>query len=963
MKLNANYSLSEGTFVDPVYLGPSFDILSDDQDTLTSTTKIKRSTTTAIYSSTTSSHVATSETGIVMDLGSLKNIVSLRIKGVAGIEYGSGVLSSTSSTPSILWISDSLGATKSFVNNKFIPGNVGIYTTSGDLEYLFVDDSYNCSSAFPTPVPTSGPKFFDTNKTAKYRIQYSITGNAYLDFQENILSVPDGQNLDLTINIPSSIGAVRYIRLSCLGSAANPIVGRIAFKSNSTNNTPGISIIDTSNSGLTVASTDNTTPIYVQGSSDIDYPPYATLDLGSLKTIDTIGYKFANNTSTAGYQLLVSSDNISYTNAPILSTSTTTNNVVILNLSTISTRYIKLPVYAGWNGAKNYYGYYTTFWVGRKNDCLRCYFSPSTTLNVSGGSIIDSFLTLSSFYADDGITPAVITVSNISGNTAINGIAMLIVTASVTQGATLNYQWQKKESGASSFANIPGANSGTLTLTGLTNAADNGDQYQVILSANGANSVTSSPVTLVVPAPTIAITDNTPTTITTSANGTATLSVSVSVSEGILPTFQWQKKENGASSFTNIANATSSTLNLTGLTNSVDNGDQYQVIISANGANSVTSNITTLNVPTAPTLYTLSSLINSTPAVLYNNQIQEGQTLLININASKAPETFTSSSLTLYWRRINSGQSAVDNDFNSAIPGGAINMIPVGSSATPQAFNGQLSINPKEDNLTEGNENFIVVFFDDNNFSNEVVRTPVFTILDTSTGGVAPIESQTPTPPATPTPTKPVPSSTRDEQGCFIVAPKLPLSQTPTRTQTGTPTTTPTSTPASTPPYTPLATQTPTRTKTPRVTVTPTNNPTNTPRLSQTPTQTQTPTKTSTQTPTNTCTPTNTGTSQQTPTPTTTSTVTRSQTPSPTATPGPTATQTGTPTNTPSASLTPTPSPTAPPCDLAIAIPVACPPCNAPVIIGYNEFIDPRCGPYSIPIYECVYMPYSPNCV
>jgi hypothetical protein len=53
-------------------------------------------------------------------------------------------------------------------------------------------------------------------------------------------------------------------------------------------------------------------------------------------------------------------------------------------------------------------------------------------------------------------------------------------------------------SGQSDFANVSGATSSTLALTGLTNAADHLDRFRVVVSAANASSVTSQPATLTV---------------------------------------------------------------------------------------------------------------------------------------------------------------------------------------------------------------------------------------------------------------------------------------------------------------------------------------------------------------------------------------------------------------------------------------------------------------------------------
>jgi hypothetical protein len=98
--------------------------------------------------------------------------------------------------------------------------------------------------------------------------------------------------------------------------------------------------------------------------------------------------------------------------------------------------------------------------------------------------------------------PAITITSQPSNQTAASGAATFSVTATVTQNATLSYQWQKQESGSGSFTNVGGATSSTLALSGLTNADDNGDVYRVVVSATGgAESVTSSSATLTVSPP------------------------------------------------------------------------------------------------------------------------------------------------------------------------------------------------------------------------------------------------------------------------------------------------------------------------------------------------------------------------------------------------------------------------------------------------------------------------------
>lgn len=79
----------------------------------------------------------------------------------------------------------------------------------------------------------------------------------------------------------------------------------------------------------------------------------------------------------------------------------------------------------------------------------------------------------------------------------VSGGATFSVSASVTAGGgTLAYQWQKKAVGTTRYADVAGATSASLALTGQT--ADNtGDQYRVkVTSAGGATEVTSDTATL-----------------------------------------------------------------------------------------------------------------------------------------------------------------------------------------------------------------------------------------------------------------------------------------------------------------------------------------------------------------------------------------------------------------------------------------------------------------------------------
>jgi hypothetical protein len=63
---------------------------------------------------------------------------------------------------------------------------------------------------------------------------------------------------------------------------------------------------------------------------------------------------------------------------------------------------------------------------------------------------------------------------------------------------SLRYQWQRSDDGGTTWADIYGARSRTLTVSQLTYAADNNDRYRVVASSLAAQSVTSNAAKLTI---------------------------------------------------------------------------------------------------------------------------------------------------------------------------------------------------------------------------------------------------------------------------------------------------------------------------------------------------------------------------------------------------------------------------------------------------------------------------------
>jgi len=196
--------------------------------------------------------------------------------------------------------------------------------------------------------------------------------------------------------------------------------------------------------------------------------------------------------------------------------------------------------------------------------------------------------------------PADVSIAINQGST---GSASFTAAASASTGVVVAYQWQLNQ--GSGWAAIDGATSATLSLTGLS-GSDDVNLYRCLVSAFGLPSVASNAaslsVSVIVPStPLITITSQPQAASIANTASTASFSITASVSSGTL-TYQWQKRESGATTWASVSGATSSTLSLSGLAYADDNGDAYRCVLSATGAASRTSSTATLTITwaTAP---------------------------------------------------------------------------------------------------------------------------------------------------------------------------------------------------------------------------------------------------------------------------------------------------------------------------------------------------------------------------
>ncbi|MCP9751583.1 T9SS type A sorting domain-containing protein, partial [Ferruginibacter sp. HRS2-29] len=261
-------------------------------------------------------------------------------------------------------------------------------------------------------------------------------------------------------------------------------------------------------------------------------------------------------------------------------------------------------------------------------------------------------------------------------------------------GTPTGYQWQVSTIAAPAFADIAGATSATYTIPATT-AAQNGNQYRVIVFSCTPTGITSSAATLTVNTPVSIGTQ--PAASTVCSGATATFSVAAT---GTALTYQWQYAATCAGTFTNLAGQTAATLSLTNVTTA--NAGAYRVIVGG-ACGPVTSScvLLTVNVPvtisTQPVDFSIclpvTGTVNGTFTVAAAGtgltyqwqQSTDGGTNFANITgATAATLTLTNLTATMNgykYRVVLSGTCTPS--LNSAVATLTVNT-PVNISAQPQ---------------------------------------------------------------------------------------------------------------------------------------------------------------------------------------------------------------------------------------------------------------------------------------
>lgn len=157
-----------------------------------------------------------------------------------------------------------------------------------------------------------------------------------------------------------------------------------------------------------------------------------------------------------------------------------------------------------------------------------------------------------------------------------------------TTGTAITYQWQVSTNGGTTWNNISGATSATLSI----NNADptfNGLTYRAVVTSC-AGALNSGNATLTVNSP-VTITTQ-PANVTECTGNDAVFSIALS---GTSPAVQWQVSTDGGTTWNDIPGATATSVTISNLSAS-DNGNRYRAILSNVCTPSLTSGAATLTI-------------------------------------------------------------------------------------------------------------------------------------------------------------------------------------------------------------------------------------------------------------------------------------------------------------------------------------------------------------------------------
>jgi hypothetical protein len=221
----------------------------------------------------------------------------------------------------------------------------------------------------------------------------------------------------------------------------------------------------------------------------------------------------------------------------------------------------------------------------------------------------DGITTSTSNYATLTTEPATLTVTGHPSDAPIPDDGSTSFSASASSnvsGTTIDKQWEVSTNGGSSYSEIAGQTSNTLNLTELT-SSDDGNLYRCKFSSSGFSTVYSNAAKLWY----IQISISSHPANLTIARGTGSFSVTASQTAGSPFTlyYRWERSSNGGSSFSYYSQGTSNTLDLTNMTYSSHDQNQWRVKVRLQGfsddvetvSNAATLTVQEIDITSQPT--------------------------------------------------------------------------------------------------------------------------------------------------------------------------------------------------------------------------------------------------------------------------------------------------------------------------------------------------------------------------
>ena len=168
------------------------------------------------------------------------------------------------------------------------------------------------------------------------------------------------------------------------------------------------------------------------------------------------------------------------------------------------------------------------------------------------------------------INPALMVTTQPS-NTTVSASTTASFSAAASGSPVPTVQWQVSLDNGASWNNVAGATTATYSFT--TTASKNGWKFRAVFT-NAAGSATTSAATLTVATPPVVISASS----NVSVNAGAVANFTAQASGTPTPSVQWQVSLDTASTWNNIAGATSSTYSFT--TAATDNGKQFRAVFT-----------------------------------------------------------------------------------------------------------------------------------------------------------------------------------------------------------------------------------------------------------------------------------------------------------------------------------------------------------------------------------------------